>query len=167
MLEYADNSEPVFIDNTVLTNFACVGQMALIKDVWGAAAQTTPAVKKEYQRGVHLGQVPPHDLDDLTSVKLTKEEMEDALGRFSHLGAGERTCLAVALHRRGLLATDDRPARKIAARLEIRITGTIGILVLAVVENKCTLAEANALLETMISLGYYAPTNRVDSFLPE
>jgi|GEM_PF-1153545 predicted nucleic acid-binding protein len=49
----------------------------------------------------------------------------------------------------------------------VPVTGTIGILILAVVEQLCTLAEADVLLETMISLGYYAPINRFDSILPE
>ena len=157
---------PVLLDNTVLTNFAQTEQMDLITYLWGATS-TTIEVKQEYQHGVRLGKVPPDALGDLNIINLTEQETADASGRFSNLGAGERTCLAVALHRRGLLVTDDRPARKIAARLGVRVTGTIGILVLCVVQDLLTLPEANALLQAMITLGYYSPTTQLEPFLPE
>ena len=159
------DSGPVLLDNTVLTNFAQTEQMDLITYLWGATS-TTIEVKQEYQHGVRLGKVPPDALGDLNIINLTEQETADASGRFSNLGAGERTCLAVALHRRGLLVTDDRPARKIAARLGVRVTGTIGILVLCVVQDLLTLPEANALLQAMITLGYYSPTTQLEPFLP-
>ena len=161
----SEKSVPVFIDNTVLTNFAKVARIDLLKNMLGKSAKTTLAVKREYQRGAELGQVPPNNLDDFTSVTLRKEEMEFALERFSNLGEGERTCLILALRYRGILATDDRLARKIAARHNLHVTGTIGFLVFAVVDNLLTLTEANSLLESMISFGYYSPTDSVDAFL--
>ncbi|MBU1660836.1 MAG: DUF3368 domain-containing protein [Chloroflexi bacterium] len=156
----------VLLDNTVLTNFAQVEQMDLIRYLWGTPG-TTIEVKQEYQHGVSVGKVPSNALDDLNVITLTEQETADASGRFSNLGAGERTCLAVALHRRGLLVTDDRPARRIAARLGVRVTGTIGILVLCVVQDLLTLPEANALLQAMITLGYYSPATQLEPFLPE
>jgi predicted nucleic acid-binding protein len=81
------------------------------------------------------------------------------------LGSGERSCLAIAVHRKGMLACDDAEARRIAQRFGLPITGSIGILVLRVRRGQLTQAEGNALLEEMITLGYRSPVPTLDDLL--
>jgi len=83
------------------------------------------------------------------------------------LGAGERSCLAVALHRQGLLVSDDLDARRAAREHGIPKTGTVGILVLYVRRGYLSREEANALLTEMIALGYRSPVASLDSLLDE
>jgi len=70
-----------------------------------------------------------------------------------------------AKHRHGLFMTDDRKARQVALELGIKITGTLGILVVAVERRKITLEEANRLLAAMIENGYRSPVDELDSLL--
>lgn len=104
----------VLLDNTILVNFALVGRAELLTQLWPAAACTTAAVVAEYAAGVAQSLLPADTLTDLPVVELTDGEVDFATRLSSRLGAGERTCLAVALHRQGRLASDDLDARRAA-----------------------------------------------------
>jgi predicted nucleic acid-binding protein len=145
---------PVLLDNTVLTNLALVERGDLATELWPGRACTTPAVWQEYQRAVTGGLVLESAWPDLPLVKLSERESRFAAELGARLGAGERTCLAVALHRRGLFASDDLDARRVAGRYEIPITGTLGILVRCVQQGSLARQEADRLLSQMIALGY-------------
>ncbi len=157
---------PVLLDNTALTNFAQVERTDLLEQMWETVG-TTIEVRQEYLRGVALGRTPAGAWDALTIFERTDLEHAEATERLSRLGAGERTCLVVVLHRRGLLVTDDRLARKIAIRLGVQVTGTLGVLALCVVKNDLTLAEADALLQAMIGFGYRSPVTSLATLLPK
>ena len=117
--------QPVILDNTVLTNLALVGRADLVTHLWPATACTTPSVLDEYRSGAAGGWVPADAWAHLTVVTMTEEETA-LTARFStRLGAGERSCLAVAVRRRGLLASDDLDARRIAQQQKVSLTGTI------------------------------------------
>jgi predicted nucleic acid-binding protein len=66
-------TRPVLLDNTVLTNFALVGQTDLVTYLWGAAVSTTSAVMAEYQAGVAGGLLPPEAWAHLPVLTLTEE----------------------------------------------------------------------------------------------
>lgn len=155
----------VLLDNTVLTNFAMVNRPDLVLDLWGTDSATTPAVMAEYQAGVISRGLPADIWDSL--LQLTPDSVEkDFAERLSpKLGSGERSCLAIAVYRKGMLACDDAEARREAQRLDLPITGSIGILVLNVCQEKLARAEANALLEEMIALGYRSPVPTLDDLL--
>lgn len=158
-------TRPVLLDNTVLTNFALVGRTDLAMRLWPATACTTAAVLAEYGAGVAAGLLPPTAWDRLPVATLTEEEAHFAASLPPKLGAGERTCLAIAVHRRGLLASDDRDARRIAQKHDVATTGTIGILVLCVQQNYLSLEQADALLAEMVALGYRSPVSSMGSLL--
>jgi len=61
--------------------------------------------------------------------------------------------------------TDDRKARQVALDLGIKITGTLGILVVAVERRKISLEEANRLLKAMVESGYRSPVDELGSLL--
>jgi predicted nucleic acid-binding protein len=156
---------PVLLDNTVLTNFALVGQAELVIRLWPEAVCTTPHARDEYGVAVSGGLAPAEAWSDLPVVTLTEEEESFAAGLSAKLGAGERSCLAVAMVRGGLLASDDLDARRAAQDLGIPRTGTVGILVLCVRRGYLSGDGANAVLREMRSLGYRSPVESLDPLI--
>lgn len=156
---------PVVLDNTVLVNFALAGRPDLVLQMWPERVCTTPSVQEEYQQGVAQGAVPGAAWDKFPTCDLTGEETHFAEELSARLGAGERSCLAVALHRGGLFVSDDADGRAEARRRDIPVTGTLGVLARAVVEEAISLEEGNRLLTRVIEAGYYAPVPRLDDLL--
>lgn len=99
-------------------------------------------------------------------VALKEGEAAFAASLPPRLGLGERACLAVAAHRRGLLATDGLDARETARTHRVPVTGTLGILILAWRQGLLDRVEANELLGAMITLGYRSPVSDLDALLP-
>jgi predicted nucleic acid-binding protein len=157
--------QPVVVDNTVLTNFALVGRTDLVMRLWPTTVCTTPAVLDEYRAGAVSGLVSADAWADLTVVTMSEEEMALTASFSTRLGAGERFCLAVAIHRRGLLASDDLDARRTAEQQDVSLTCTIGILVLCVRWGYLSREEANDLLTEMIALGYHSPFDSLDRLI--
>lgn len=157
----------VVLDNTVLSNFALVERSELLSQLWGDAICTTQAVLAEYARGVASGVVPAVLWNTLAPIEFTQAEQQFAADLSLRLGAGERTCLAAAYLRRGLLVTDDRRARTLARRLGVSVTGTIGVLVRLVRDGRLTHAAADMLLANMISAGFRSPIRHLDEAMPD
>ena len=156
---------PVLLDNTVLTNLALVSRADLVMRLWPTTACTTPAVLAEYDAGAVSRSLPPDAWVDLPIVTLTREEATLVSALPARLGAGERTCLAVAVHRRGLLASDDMDARRAVRQHSVSVTGTVGILVLCVQQGYLARGQADALLSEMIALGYRSPVASLDGLI--
>ena len=157
----------ILLDNTVLSNFALVNRTDLVLRLWAAAACTTSAALLEYEAGAAGGILPPAAWASLSVVALTAEETAFAAHLPPRLGAGERTGLAVAVHRQGLLATDDLDARHAARQHGVSTTGTLGILVLGVRRGYLTHGQANTLLAGMIAAGYRSPLDSLDPLLDQ
>ena len=155
----------VLLDNTVLTNFALVGQDNLPLRLWSDAARTTTTAYGEYLAGVATGILPADAWRDLIQITLDEEEDAFASRLTVRLGAGERSCLAVAVSRSGALASDDLPARQWAREHGIEVTGTIGILLACVRQGYLAPNQANALLTAMIVAGYRSPVESLDALL--
>jgi predicted nucleic acid-binding protein len=153
----------VLLDTTILTNFAQVGITKVITDLWGEQACTTVDAFREYSMGITAAGLSPLAWRQLNILKLTSEEENIAAARFKRLGRGERTCLAVAIQRGCILATDDKPARRAAQYYGIQLMGTIGILRTCVKHGLVSDTEAQTLLEKMIAAGYYSPVSKLDS----
>jgi predicted nucleic acid-binding protein len=101
----------------------------------------------------------------LPLVALTSQELTLSETFSQRLGQGERSCLAVAHLRGGVFASDDADARAAARRLGVPVTGTLGILALAVHRDLVTLAQANAVLANMVAAGYRSPVERLDDLV--
>jgi predicted nucleic acid-binding protein len=157
-------SQPVLLDNTVLTNFALIDRADLVLDLWTNAC-TTPAVFSEYQTGVKIRNLPAAGWDRLPIVSLTTDETAFAQRLARRLGAGECSCIAVAYYRQGLFVSDDRDARQQATTYDIPVTGTIGILLLNVQQRHLTQKAGNELLTELIRLGYRSPFKTLDKLL--
>ena len=95
------------------------------------------------------------------------EEEAASRGKFAEtLGHGEASCLALAQERGWLILTDDLRARRMARRLGLDVTGTLGILALAVEEGILDLAAGDQLLNQMIAEGYRSPYGSLTELLP-
>jgi predicted nucleic acid-binding protein len=146
----------VLLDNTVLSNFAVVEATDLVLGLWGQACAITTDVWAEYQKGVEQGLV-PIQWQHVRQIELTAEEQNWLTNLPPRLGAGESSSLAVAYHRQGLLATDDRDARQAAVQWGVPTSGTLGILIAQVKRGHINLPEGNQLLGRMIQQGYRSP----------
>ncbi|MBN2390879.1 MAG: DUF3368 domain-containing protein [Anaerolineae bacterium] len=158
-------SRPVLLDNTVLSNLAQVGRVELVFHLWAEQVITTQEVLCEYEVAAQMGKLPLQAWNNLPAVAMTPQEMDIAATFSSRLGRGERSCLAVAVAQHGLLVSDDADTRHAAQRLRIPVSGTLGILVLAVRRQLLTLDQANALLADMIVAGYRSPLERLDTLI--
>jgi len=163
---------PDFIfDNTVLSNFAAIGRTDLLAGLFKGNAFTTVEVVEELRRGIDKG------YSSLVSVLAATENTNGWLQTVvmqSHqesrlrqeldelLHPGESSCIALAASRNMILVTDDLAARKAAARRNVRLTGTVGLLLEMVRSSVLPIAEGNTLLKKMTDSGYRSPVNRLD-----
>lgn len=81
------------------------------------------------------------------------------------LGKGERSCIAIGVHRQALIVSDDGNARREARRHGLPVSGTIGVLVLNVCQGYLALTEGNAILTKMTAQGYRTPILTLDDLI--
>jgi predicted nucleic acid-binding protein len=161
------NGSPLtLIDTSVLSNFAAIGKLALLQKQW-STLYIAQAVYEEIQDGIkegHLflaelaGQITLLHGDGWLQVVELKETEELSLYRKlpTPLHAGEAESLVIAKQRGWRFLTDDRNARRFAARIGVKISGTLGILAQLVRQDVLQLEEANELLAQMkVQARYY------------
>jgi predicted nucleic acid-binding protein len=165
----------VIANTTVISNFACINQLDLLRRLFGALYISTE-VYEEIQTGLEEGYQFYTGVDLMIHpfvhdgwIRLTSMAEEAELGLYgelpSRLHRGEASCLVIARHRGWLLLTDDHAARDEGDRLGIIISGSVGCLVLAVERRLCSLEQANIWLGEMIRRGYRSPVNDLTSLL--
>lgn len=154
----------ILLDNTVLTNLALVQRTDLVFRLWSDDACTTSAVMMEYHAGAAQGKFDPNAWRELPVIELTEQEIEWENALSQKLGAGERSCIAIALHRQGVFVSDDSLARATAKQNGIALTGTLGILLLGVEREHISLEEGNSFLRRLIAAGYYSPVEGLNEF---
>ena len=156
----------VIADNTVLSNFALIEREDILDKVFGGAICTTAAVRAELSEGEKRGLVPRRDWSKVPVLSVESTQERQAFDIFSaRLGKGEASCLSLAICRNLRVLTDDRDTRIIAHRRNISVSGTIGVLVLAVKRNILTRQAANLLLSRLIEKGYYSPYQSLDGLI--
>ena len=165
----------VIVNTTVVSNFASIGQLDVLRQLYGSLAMATD-VYDEIQAGLEEGYrfyagieqwVQP--LAEGGWMHLTSLRHEQELRYFrelpTRLHRGEMSSLAIARHRGWLLLTDDRAARTEATRLGVLVSGSLGCLVLAVERHLCSLAQANSWLQEMMRQGYRSPVTDLTPLL--
>lgn len=80
------------------------------------------------------------------------------------LGLGEASSIAVAKARGFVFASDDRAARREAGLLDVKLTGTLGILKKAIRNKTINLKEGNLILAKMIERGFYSSIKSLKEF---
>ena len=157
----------VIVDTTVISNFASIGQLDVLRQLYSSLAMSTD-VYDEIQAGLAEGYRFYEGIEQWVEplaeggwIHLTSLSHEQELRYFHELPArlhrGEISSLAIARHRGWLLLTDDRAARTDATRLCVLVSGSLGCLVLAVERHLCSLSQANSWLQEMIHQGYRSP----------
>jgi predicted nucleic acid-binding protein len=157
----------VISNTTVISNFASIGQLDVLRQLFGSLAISTE-VYHEIEVGLEEGYRFYEGIDQVMRpfssggwIELTSMADDQELRSFhempTRLHRGESSCLAIARYRNWLLLTDDRNAREEAMRQDIRVSGSIGCLVLAVDHGICSLSQANIWLDEMIKQGYHSP----------
>jgi predicted nucleic acid-binding protein len=153
----------ILIDNTVLSNFTLAQTVRVLRAYCAGKGRVTSQVLKEFEDGVQGGVLPSTNLKWLRRVKLRGRE-EHAL--FSQLrtqvGAGEASCLAIAVVRGYSILSDDMRARRIARIMGVAVSGSIGVLLELLRVRRLTHEEGNNLLRIFIEHGYFSPVDRVD-----
>jgi predicted nucleic acid-binding protein len=154
-------------NTTVLSNFAAVGRLDLLQQLFGQIWITTE-VYDELLDGLQEGydfytgidqQI--HPLANEGWIQLVSMTGEDELRAFRSLApqldTGEASCLAIARHRGWAFLSDDKLARKRARAWQIQLSGTLGVLVQAVKRRLLTAEAGDQLLQSMIQRGYHSP----------
>jgi len=165
-----DIAHPVFLDATVLSNFASsdtVAQLVMILD----RSVAVPAVREELERGHEqsygfLSDALDHLGADIVLIEIADPEGSTETDIRDRLDEGEAKSLLGAMEHGGTLATDDLAARRIASEYDVPVTGSVGILVLAIRRGAIDTDTANEwLTEWREKRGYYAPVNRIEDVL--
>jgi predicted nucleic acid-binding protein len=162
-------------NTTVISNFAGIDQLEMLQRLY-RRLYISVQVYEEIQAGLDEGyrfytplenQIFP--FSQTGWIHLISMEHAEEFQQFRQfpirLHAGEASCLAIAHYRKWLFLSDDFDARAAARRLGIRLSGSIGCLVLAVERHLCSLEEGNTWLSKMIQAGYHAPGDDLGIFL--
>ena len=147
----------VLLDNTVMSNFAAVERLDLLRAAFGSGLATSQQAFDELLVGMQRGKLPQLDWSWLPVWSLETVELPYYHQFLSRLNAGEAACLAIAMTRDYRVLTDDRDARELARRLKIPLSGTLGVLMRLVDIGSLSLHEADALLSQMVAAGYRSP----------
>ena len=165
-------SRRFFFDTVTLANFALAGCFGLLVDRYGTSLSVTEQVRVELaagRAGGHAGLEAVEAALSAGAISLARPMDTAELELFAELlrtfGAGEASCIALALQRGGVVVTDDRAARRRCASRGILVTGTIGILQALAANRIVSAEEADALLTRMVEIGFYSPIRRVSDLI--
>mgnify|MGYP000925306766 CR=1 FL=1 len=120
---------PVISDTGPLSYLYRLGRLDLLRQLYGRIL-VPPAVVAELGVGHRLGK----DLPDVAALEWMelRAPPADSLKEITGLGAGETEGIALGRALPGaLLLIDDAEARRVAVGFGLRVTGTVGVLILA------------------------------------
>jgi predicted nucleic acid-binding protein len=157
----------VLVNTTVLSNFAAVGRLPLLRSVFGEL-YIAQGVFEEVQAGLDEGYTfyagleteihPFHEDGWLHLITMEgREELELLQSMPPKLHRGEAMSLAIARCWGWRFLTDDRAARHKADELGISKAGTLAVLAQAADRSLITLEQGNHLLQEMIVHHYQSP----------
>ena len=156
----------MMLDNTVLSNFALVDELSLLQQFCRDSGAITTHVFNEFEKGVQAGLFKKPDFSWLAKLDFDNETERNMFTLLNQrLGAGEASCLVLAVHRAYDFLSDDMMVRKFALREGIRVSGSIGVLIELINENIITLEKGNNILKGFIRWGYYSPVEKLDGYI--
>ncbi len=148
-------------DTTVISNFALINRLDVL--VTTIELSTTEEVVEELKVCVQKG-IFKLDFNKMKIISMTRQERIAFFGLINRFGRGEASCLAIGMHRKARIFTDDFDARKVAQRTGIPVSGTIGVLIKAIEKESITKDEGNELLHGMIENGFFSPLETLGKF---
>ncbi|KCZ70981.1 putative nucleic acid-binding protein, contains PIN domain [Candidatus Methanoperedens nitroreducens] len=150
-------------DTTVISNFTLINRLDILANTIKLC--TTEEVIEELKACAEKG-ILMFEFDvDIKIISMDDEERLAFLKLTEKFGRGEASCLAIGMHRKVSILTDDFDARRFAQRTGIPVSGTIGVLVNAVDRGIISKEEGNELLNRMIEKGFYSPFETLDQLL--
>ena len=139
-----------------------LGQLELLHKLYGRIL-VPEAVVEELKAGGDQGEDVP-DITDYDWVEVCSVRVPEVVSLIVDLGPGEAQVLAMALENSGSLAIiDDRLARELAKARNIRITGTVGILLKA--KQAGYIKSVKSLLKTLTQLDFRLSKDVVETIL--
>ncbi|NCO65490.1 MAG: hypothetical protein COW32_08535 [Candidatus Aquicultor secundus] len=167
-----DRTPYIIFDNCVLSNFSTADSLDIVKKFYAGSAHVTSFVVAENIKGIlkgHDGLLKVRDAIKagwIKEIPLDTTEEKTLFETLSiSLGFGEASSIAIAKTRGFVFACDDKIARKEAAFLGVKLTGTVGILIKAIKKEIIDSKEADSILNRMIANGFYSPVNSLSQFL--
>lgn len=162
----------LIFDNCVLSNFALSASLHILKSLYARTAYITDFVAAENTKGVLKGYKGLAGIKEavnegwLREITLSTQAEKALFESLSiSMGLGEASSIAAAKERGFVFACDDRAARREASFLNVKLTGTIGILVKAVRKNITDYKHADDILKSMVASGFYSPVTSIKAFL--
>lgn len=141
----------VIVDTSPLQYLHQLGLLELLPDFYGEIL-IPESVVREIAAGRALGVALP-ELATLRWIKVRRVVGLAVLPLVSDLGAGEREVLALALEAdHPLVVLDDALARRVARRLDLTLTGTLGLLLKA--KQAGRIARLEPLLDRLETLNF-------------
>lgn len=112
--------EPVLANSSCLIALEGIGRLELLRELYGEV-RVPPAVTREFGLGLPSWM----RVYDLTNKPFLEAMLLD-------LGPGEAETITLAMETPGsLVILDEKKGRKLAERLNLRLTGTLGVLLRA------------------------------------
>lgn len=153
----------VIFDCCCLSNFALSDSLFILENLFRKSASITNFVSAEIMRGIQQGHKDLVKVQEALregwlkeAVLASKKEKSLYEALSVSLGIGEASSLALAKERGFIFACDDRAARREAGLLDVKLTGTLGILKKAVRNKTIDLKEGDLILARMVEKGFYS-----------
>lgn len=167
----------IFFDATVLSNFAITDSVPILIDLFSAPC-TTETVQNELEQGYsegydHLSNALDYlsSFSEATNAEISvvgtlDESLHDS-GLLTRLDRGEATIVYHGKIHGWTIATDDLDARAVASEYDVPVTGSIGIIAEAVIDDVITVSTADEYLDEWRAWGYYSPVDSVSELTDE
>jgi len=128
----------VVINTTTLSVFGRLKRIDLLRRLLGGSEILIPEqVVQEYSLIV----------DDKDEIPNSFRVLEVAIEEKPNLGSGENACIEIAKKEKAVFVTDDLRARRIASSEDVKITGTLGLILAGVELGKITRGEEREILK--------------------
>mgnify|MGYP002763865926 CR=1 FL=1 len=162
------SDSPTLLDSTVLSNFGYIDEVHLLEDL--PRVGTVPEVEKELKHGADSYPYLQNAVDvleeEIPVLTPTSEETEKAIELSNRLDPGESEVIAVAELREGTVVTDDRTAREVSREKGVSVTGSIGVLISSIEQEKIGGQTADRWLKKWVEeTGYRAPSKDLSDYL--
>ncbi len=151
----------IIFNNTVLVNFSITNTWDIIHKLFNSI-NITSQVYEEVLDGINGG----HEFMSIVITQIENGFIEiiqfpvDKIFEFNKLletlDYGEASCITCC-NKHTIFYTDDLDARKVSKKMNIKISGSIGILSTALKIGIIDIEEADNVLKQMISFGYRSP----------
>jgi predicted nucleic acid-binding protein len=139
-----------------------LGCLEVFRDLFGRV-HTTPQVLAELEAGKVQGLNIPN-LSALGWFVIQDIAVPSFLELIADLGKGEASVLALALEHAGsFIIVDDRLGREVAKAQNIRVTGTLGVLLLA--KQSGLVASVGTMISQLHKHGFYCRRSVVTEIL--